>query len=119
MSEHSWISTIQGLFLRRPVLEQGSELVDEGPLPLANPLRRLLKCKPTSSVHLGKLPELARAGRPLEREGVAFDRCRVAVGFDGEGVDDLAARLLHRRESREVPCDLQPGFLSELALRGL
>jgi hypothetical protein len=100
-------------FLFRRALEQVPQLVDEGPLPLANPLRRLVESEPLSSVHLGKLSEPARTWWPLEREGVAFDVRRIAVGVDCEGVDNLAARLLHRRKGREATRESQPGFLSD------
>ena len=76
-------------FLFRRALEQAPQLVDEGPLPSANPLRRLVESEPLSSVHLGKLSEPARTWWPLEQEGAAFDVRRIAVGVDCEGVDIL------------------------------
>ena len=39
--------------------------------------------------------------RPLDREGVAGDRRRVAVPLEGPGVDDLAPLLLHRAQGEE------------------
>jgi hypothetical protein len=40
------------------------------------------------------LLESAGVRRPFDGKGVALDRGRMAVTFDSEGVDDLAASLL-------------------------
>ena len=52
-------------FLSRLALKQGPQLVEEGPLPLATPLRRLLEAEPLTPVDLGELLPPPGAGRPV------------------------------------------------------
>ena len=68
--------------------------VEQRDLSLMDLAPSIGEIEPGGAVNLRKLPNLARAGWPLQRERVAVNRGGVDVRFDCPNVDQLAARLL-------------------------
>ncbi len=64
-------------------------------------------------VDLRELHPSPRLRGPFHRERVADGRTWVAVALERPGVDDLAALLLHRRQSDEWACRRDAGFFLE------
>src|SRR5687768_18567438 len=80
------------------VFDRIKQLIEKRPLTLEQFRPRLWHPEPPNPVDLRVLPELARPLRPLQREGIADRVVQIQVAAHGERGDDLAARLLQRRE---------------------
>src|SRR5262249_1951119 len=108
-------------FLRARIAgrEQPRQFVEQGDLALVNLLAGASEREPGCAVDLRELLPAAGARRPFHRKQVAPDGCRIAVGLDGPGVNDLAAGRLARREGDEVAAAGEAGLLGEFAPRRL
>src|SRR5689334_8777485 len=100
------------------VFEGGGEAVEQRTLTLKQFRVRLGNGKPTGTVDFGEFADLARPLRPFELEGVAERALQIEVATHRERRDDLAARLLQRRQvdALSLRCRLAE-FLLELAPR--
>ena len=68
-------------------------------------------------IDFGKLLQFARARRPFECKGVAFELRRITIAGAGPGVYDFAPFLLDRLEWDEGAGGLQAGLFFEFAAR--
>src|SRR5258708_39474441 len=73
--------------------------------------------EPRAAVDLGEALRHARPRWPFELEFVADDVVGVDIALDGKAVDDLAARLLRRRQRHEFAVYRLSRLLRELAAR--
>ena len=94
------------------------ESVEQRPLTLEEFHVGLGHGKPTYAVDFRILADVARPLRPLQLERVADGALEVQIAANGERRDDLAARLLQRREVDARPVRRRLAeFLLEFALR--
>src|SRR5260221_14673839 len=75
--------------------------------------------EPGAAVDFGEALHHARARRPFQLEFVADDVVGVDIALDRKAVDDLAARLLRRRQRQEFAVYRLSRLLGELAARGI
>src|SRR5947209_13242174 len=76
----------------------GHQSIEKCALTLQQLRASLRHTKPGNAIDLGELPHPARAVRPFQLKGVAARVGDVEVRLDGEGGDNLAARLFQRAE---------------------
>ena len=95
------------------------EVVEQRDLSLVDLAPSLGEIEPGGAVNLRKLPHLARARWPLQRERVAPDRGGVDVRLDRPDMDQLACHLPHRSERDCRSRQREPGLFEELPVRGV
>ncbi len=94
------------------------ELVEKTDLALVQFLTGDLAAEPIGAFDFGELPLASGARRPFHPEPIAPDRRGVAVAFDSEGVNHLAAGLFAGREPEEPAADFETRFFLEFPFRG-